>query len=264
MIVKGIVHCHSDLSFDSTLSLDDLCATLSQEGLHFVALTEHTRGVTPSEYQKYVEACRHHSSPSFVVVPGLEVRCERGIEMAGVGLYDFVADGPVEQVVSSIQERGAYALWVHPRKRGVASTTSLSCDAWEVLNGKLDGTIAPSINVLKRLRAFSKGNDRPHAIFGLDLHSLTQNRSAWLECDVPALSCDAIVTALREGRFHNRTATIVLPSSGRMSCWNYLLVATMRTAYISWNRLLTAVPPSARAVLLSISRRGVAWFHRGA
>jgi hypothetical protein len=66
------------MSYDGSISLENLCTTLESEGFSFVAVTDHTRGLSAEQFAVFVSACLKTSTTSFVVVPGLEVKLENG------------------------------------------------------------------------------------------------------------------------------------------------------------------------------------------
>ena len=252
--VRGIVHCHTDFSYDCMVSLTDLCAALREEGFSFVALTEHAEGVTRQSYQRFVDACRRHSTGSFVVIPGLEIRCDRGFEIAGVGIPEVVDFGTADQVVARVRELGGYAIWVHPRKHDNWPGRILDCDALEVLNAKVDGTVAPSFTLLRRLKKHRGTEARTHAIFGIDLHDLDQPRDVWIECEAPELTSRKIVQALREGNFVSRVVNGGVSSSGEIPFAQRLLLVALRFAYLGWNGFRRALPGRMQTGFTKLSR----------
>ena len=138
---KGIIHCHTDLSYDGLVSLADLCSSLQATGFSFVAITEHVKGLTSEQYSDFVTYCKAISTSSFVAIPGLEVRLDDGFEIAAVGISHFIDTTSKEEVIEAIRNQGGYSIWVHPYKRGRPDLSSIDCDAIEILNGKIDGTV---------------------------------------------------------------------------------------------------------------------------
>ena len=252
--VRGIIHCHSRFSYDGKLELGDLCSLLRNEGFDFVALTEHTLGLDPSRYREVVDACRQHSDDKFLAIPGLEFRCENGLEMAGLGLSEWLEDKPAAEMVTSIREAGGVAVWVHPNKRSRWEGPFLECDAVEVMNGKEDGVLAPNLPLLSNYHRERREGRGFHAIFGLDFHNPRQTRNIWTECEVDALSAEAILESLRQGRFVNRVAHGAMASDGEIRSLDYFLMASLRIAFRSWSALLRVVPGSLRNALLTASR----------
>ena len=254
-IVKGIIHCHTDLSYDSQVNLADLCAVVRQEGFDFVALTEHSQGVNADVYNRFITACRRKSDDMFVVIPGLEIRCSEGIEIAGIGVSKIVKAGSRSNVIAQIRKLNGYAILVHPSKQGKWDGQFLNCDAIEVLNGKIDGTIAPKISLLRKLRKHNHGYEFKHLIFGLDLHNLQEPRNVWIECEVSTVTADSIIESLRTGRFVNRVA------HGSVGCFCHDITlrdlsrfVMLRSAYMLWNIFLKVLPASIRHFVILVSR----------
>ncbi|MGO9269594.1 MAG: ATP-grasp domain-containing protein [Terriglobia bacterium] len=261
--VKGIVHCHTTLSHDGEVPLSDLCDLLRQQGFGFVALTEHPRGLTARDYQEFVQKCREASRRDFVAIPGLEFRCDNGVEIAGIGVSQMLDGRTPSEIVAQIRDLGGYAVWVHPWRNGPWNAPFLDCDAVEVLNLKVDGTLAPNLNLLRRTVKERKAGRRFRAIFGVDFHDRNQALSAWVECQVPEVTPDAILATLQEGRFVNRVPYAATSSSGAVGVVDYALMALFRSGFLAWRRLLRSVPDSARNSLIALSRPAVRFLRGG-
>jgi hypothetical protein len=260
LIARGIVHCHSNLSYDGSASLQDLRACLREGGFDFVALTDHDRGVSPEKYRQLVEACRAISDDRFVAVPGIEVLCTDGVEIAGIGVHELPTPGDPETVVRQIRAARGYAIWVHPLKRSRSRQVGrvLDCDAVEVLNGKVDGTLAPDLRLVRRVQRERRRGRPVHLVFGLDLHDLDQPRDVWVECDVESLQSRAIIDALRHGRFVNRVRRGSMTSTGLISIKDRSLFALLRLGSVIWDTTLKRSPVGLRGLLVRSSRWAVA------
>jgi hypothetical protein len=261
-VVRGIIHCHSDISYDCKTPLPALCAKLESEGFQFVALTEHDRGVRDETYAQFARRCAEVSSERFLALPGLEVRCPEGVEIAGLGISELVRPGTPEEVVTRIRELAGYAVWVHPWKQGRWQGSFLDCDAVEILNGKVNGTVVPDLRLLRSYRAERQRGRRFHALFGLDLHDWQTPRTVWTECRVPVLSAAALLGALHAGAFVNRVHHGEVSSTGEVTRSAHLRMAVLRMAYRSWNGFLDATPKSIRPLVQRISRPLVKRFKR--
>ncbi len=257
LIIRGIVHCHTTLSYDGKVELTDLCKLLRQQGFGFVALTEHPQGVSAANYRQFVRKCQEASNGEFVVIPGLEFRCDGGVEIAGIGVSELLHGGAPDRVVACIREDGGFAIWVHPWRNRRWTCSFLDCDAVEVLNLKVDGTLAPNLTLWHKTVQERKAGRQFHAIFGVDFHDLSQPFSAWVECQVPELTPRAIVESLCKGRFVNRVPYATMPSSGTAALIDCALMVLFRLAFLVWAALLRRVPESMRDSLLALSRPAV-------
>ncbi len=256
-IAKGIIHSHTTFSYDGKLSVAEFSALLRNEGFHFVGLTEHTLDLGPEKYAELTRECRENSDSNFIAIPGLEFRCEDGNEIAGIGVRQWLEDKPAEEMISAIGEAGGFSIWVHPHKKGRWNRPFLGCDAIELLNGKLDGVFAPNFGLLRAYKRQRAQGRKFHAIFGLDFHNQRQPRSVWVECQVAELTADAIVKALREGRYESRSAYGSMASDGNIKTLDYLKMMTLRSAFVAWRTALAKTPGFARNFLLALSRPAV-------
>ena len=253
-MVKGIIHCHTNHSYDSQLRLSDLCATLRRKGFHFVALTEHSKGMTSKKYEEFLTACQKENKETFMVIPGLEVRCDDGTEIAGIGVNQLISHGSANQVITQIHELGGFALWVHPLKHRSNYGHFLQCNAFEVLNGKMDGVVAPNFSLIRRVKKYRRIGYIIFALFGLDLHSYQENFPVWTECNVSDLTPQAIVYSLSKGFFVNRLKKGVVHSSGEIPPLDFLYLLVLRFLYLFWNRLLLLMPDSLSTLVIRLSR----------
>jgi len=216
---------------------------LRGEGFSFVALTEHDRGLTPEEYATYVEQCRAHSSADFLVIPGIEVLCKEGIEVAVLGATGLIPHTEPAQVAEAAKQMGAFSIWVHPLKRK-KWPTPVPADAIEIWNAKSDGTVAPNVAVIRKVQADADLLQQYWVTFGLDMHDLQNPRAVWLECNAAALDQAGILAALKAGAFRNRSARITLPSSGQIGWRQQASFALVRGLFVGWNRFWRIAPPA--------------------
>jgi len=259
MIARGVIHCHSSYSADSSADLQKLCTSLAAKGFDFVAMTEHAADMSPQDYEHYVRRCRGLTTPFFVVLPGLEMRSSEGAEIAGISLARYVSEGSIDEIIARIHEQGGLAIWVHPLKHGNWKRSIIDCDAIEVLNGKIDGTVAPSFVLLHHFRREWRKSRRQGAVFGLDLHRLDESFSVWVECRVESLTASEIVRAISQGEFVNRTPRLVMRSDGTLSLKGYCIWALLRMGYCTWNGTLKVSPAPVRDLLMRSSRPIVRW-----
>jgi hypothetical protein len=255
--IKGIVHCHTTLSYDGKVEINDLCKLLRRQGFGFVAFTEHPQGLGAGDYEEFVRKCREATDENFVAIPGLEFRCDNGVEIAGIGVSRLPGGGTPDQVVAHIRQEGGFAIWVHPWRNGRWQGALLDCDAVEVLNLKLDGTLAPNLSLRHQTVKERRAGRRFHAIFGVDFHDLSQPFSAWVECQVTETTAEAILDALREGRFVSRVPYAAMSSSGAVGITDYALTVLFRSAFLVWAGLLRSVPDSVRKGIVALSRPAV-------
>lgn len=253
--VKGIVHCHTAMSFDGNIPLEELCSTLREEGFSFVAVTDHVKGITADQYRCFVETCKKLSSDSFVVIPGLEILLNNGDEIAAVGIHEFISSASSPEVLAQIYQQGGYSIWVHPYKRGKLALTRYECDAIEILNGKVDGSVAPNFALFYQTNRLQYLGVRLHQIFGADMHNLQEPRSVWIDCEVETISETEILKSLHEGNYTNHASRINIPCLEKPLFFNVLIILSYRFAYLAWNFFLRVMPEPLRECAIRGSRR---------
>jgi hypothetical protein len=242
------------MSYDCEIPLETLCATLNKEGFSFVAVSDHTRGVSAAQFREFVSACVDTSSVYFVVVPGLEVKLDNGDEIVAVGITEFISATSAQEVIEQIHLQGGYAIWPHPRKQKQADLAVTNCDAIEVLNGKMDGMLAPNLSLYWQIKKLQRSGIKLHQIFGADLHNFEEQRSVWTECEVNELSVKAVLKSLHEGRYINRVARVMIPSNGKLSIIALGELALFRVAYHVWNWMLDILPAKLHRQLVGATR----------
>jgi len=174
----------------------------------------------------------------------------------------MVATGTPEEVVDRIRVLGGYSILVHPWKRGRWHGPYPDADAIEVMNGKVDGTIAPDLGLLRSVRLARRSGLRANVITGLDMHEMSQARATWVECRPAAVTQREILDSLRGGKFLSYTAAGTLLSSGAVSGRSFFRMLGFRAAYRGWNGILPRLPRLGRELLLRVTRTSIAHLKR--
>lgn len=167
---QGIVHAHSNNSFDASMSYAELRDFFSARGLHFACMTEHIEELTQADIDRIVDGCRSHSDERFLFVPGIEMDCFviyfLGVDHVRVDFADN------RSIFESLHRAASLCIFSHPIKAGYRYPDWLieRCDGVEVLNCKHDGThyLRPqSERLYRRIRTRRPG---AVALAGLDFH----------------------------------------------------------------------------------------------
>lgn len=254
--IRGIIHCHSSLSHDSDIDLEELVRLLKSKGFSFAALTEHSRDVTEMSYSALLDKCKELSSPEFVVIPGLEIRVSGNMEIAAIGVDGIIDEfNSIDWTIIEIHRLNGFAVFVHPHKYNNFNYSLYYYDAIEFMNGKLDGYLAPSISHFRHVRRYLNNNKAIFCIAGLDIHSIVDPKNIWITCDVRDVSRDAILICLKNGLFVNCTQYMSIGSHGEIAVMDWYELVLLRMAYILWNNLLAYSSRRARDILISASRR---------
>lgn len=201
--VKAALHVHSEWSYDAKLTLGEVAALFGRHGYDAVFMCEHDRGFSAERLQAYVAACAQASIGGPVLVPGIEYAdAEDRIHVPVWGMESFVGEGlPTTRLLQAVAEHDGVSVLAHPRRR----------DAWEIVDPDWLGLCA-GIEIWTRKWDGWAPNRRACAwaadaglvgVAALDLHSPGQMFPLAMELEIAtALSVDACVDALRQGRCH--------------------------------------------------------------
>jgi hypothetical protein len=234
---KGVLHVHSVFS-DGEESLDRLVENFRLAGMSFAAVSDHAEVFDDYRIQDYVQTCDALSRQSFVVIPGLEFALHGGeIHILGYGITRRVRFKNVEGLVDGIHEAGGIAVLAHPPMGSINILGSIrgKLDGVEVWNGRYDGTHAPRADSFQLLRRVRSLNPQAAAYCGIDLHKIGQLRKpVYVEVEAERLGRDAIMSALRAGKFTLHGSNICIPSTGNLTFVQELSIAVKQPLCRPW------------------------------
>lgn len=200
---RGMVHVHSDCSYDGQHSLEALVQEAKQRRCRFLAMSEHSDTLNADRVTEFVMACCRVSSPECLVIPGIEFTCKDKLHLLGFGAQEFIAsDNPVE-VSRFIHEKGGVAVVAHPRRYDYRIPPDLvpELDGIEVWNAGYDGRFVPDTNALSLLHDLRKRNPALLGFGGQDLHRIASHDYVCVSVDAAELSRTSVLEALRQGNF---------------------------------------------------------------
>jgi hypothetical protein len=113
-------HVHSEWSYDAHWPLPRLARLFRRLGYGGVLMTEHDRGFDQDRWDAYREACAAASSPSMVLVPGIEYSDPSNLIHVPVwGSDDFLGEGTATgELLERATAAGASAVFAHPWRGG--------------------------------------------------------------------------------------------------------------------------------------------------
>lgn len=173
--IKGLIHIHSDFSYDGYDSIPNIVGFLKRRGYSFACLTEHDDYFDNDKMERYVNVCRHASGTSFQVIPGLEFRCKNKVHILGIGIKEyFHADEPVD-ATKKIKEQGGLAIIAHPvgYLNNITDELLDTVDGIEIWNGQKDSRFIPHYKMLVYYRKLKSKYPHIKASCGSDMHSLS-------------------------------------------------------------------------------------------
>lgn len=218
MQAKGIVHAHSNHSYDGKLTLAELRARLIEQGLQFACMTEHSDNYTPEQVVAAVQDCRAHSDEAFLFISGFEVPFEWTHTLV-IGAETLDVASPALETIRKAKDQGAWIVLAHPHRNNFQAkdTHAAMFDAVEVWNSHYDGKRAPRMNALAFFRHLKASNNKLLACAGLDFHRESHFGGPHLTLEVDALSEQAVVEKLRLGQYRMEHGSLSLPSDGSLT-----------------------------------------------
>jgi hypothetical protein len=234
---RGVFHVHSVFS-DGEEPLERLTEVFRDSGMSFAAVSDHAEVFDASRMERYVSLCETLSDDRFLVIPGLEFALRGGhIHILGYGITHRVRFFHMEELVDGIHQEGGIAVLAHPPAGATNMIASIKgkLDGIEVWNGRYDGVYSPRADSFQLLRRVRSQNVKASAYCGIDLHKMSQaRRPIYAEIDTETLDRDAILNALRSGRFTLRGGNITIPSSGDLSFIQELSIAVRQPLCRPW------------------------------
>lgn len=199
----GIVHVHSDCSYDGKHSLEALVQEAKRRGYRFLGMSEHSDTLDPEKVKEFVANCDRLSSSDCLVMPGIEFTCEGNLHLLGFGVRDWCSSTDPVEVSRFIHAQGGIAVVAHPRRYDYRIPSGLvpELDGIEVWNAAYDGRFIPDTSSLKLLLELRNTKPNLLGFGGQDLHRLTTHMHVRLRVHMPTLCSVSLLTAFREGRF---------------------------------------------------------------
>ena len=234
---KGVLHVHSVYS-DGDETLDRLIEIFRQSGMAFAAVSDHAEVFDDIRMHRYVEHCQTLSRRNFMVIPGLEFALPGGgIHILGYGITKRIYASDMEKLVDGIHDAGGIAVLAHPPAgcTNMIAPIKAKLDGIEVWNGRYDGVHAPRADSFQLFRRIRATNFKAIAFGGMDLHKAGQaHRPIYVEAAAEALTKDAIMSSLKNGKFTVRGANIRIPATGELTFIQELAIAVKQPLCRRW------------------------------
>jgi len=235
--MRGVLHVHSVFS-DGEASLDRIVQTFKAADMSFIAVSDHAEVFDEERMREYVALCESLSSPSFLVIPGLEFALKGGtIHILGYGITRRVRAATMEELVDGIHEAGGIAVLAHPPVGSINLIGAIrgKLDGIEIWNGRYDGTVAPRADSFQLLKRIRLSNLKAAAYCGIDLHKMAQAmKPVYVEVKAEQIQRDEILNALRAGQFTLHGNNMSIPSSGHLTFVQELSIAVKQPLCRPW------------------------------
>lgn len=215
--LRCALHVHSTYS-DGEFTIGELREIFLADGIDVVCMADHAEyfdAETVVRYANELEAC---SDERLHFIAGLEFNCVDRMHILGYGVTALVESEDPDVVIAHVATHGGVCVIAHPKDAHFARIESLTVlpDGIESWNSKYDGRYAPRPRTFAMLRRMQLRKPAMRAFYGLDLHWKKQFRGLHTRLDAVAGTRDAVLDALRQGRYVGVKGDITLASSGEL------------------------------------------------
>lgn len=201
--LKGIIHVHSNFSYDGLVSLEEIAIFGKKRGYTFIAMSEHSDTLNGERIAEYVKECQKYSSPDCLIIPGIEFTCDNNLHLIGLGVQNYTDSKDPFVVAKHIHEQNGVAIIAHPSRYGYQIPLNLASvvDGIEVWSVAYDGRFVPNSHSLNFIKKMRKENASILAFGGQDLHRITDNYNVEIIASCSRVNRLAILHTLKEGYF---------------------------------------------------------------
>jgi hypothetical protein len=208
---RGIIHVHSDFSYDSRTPLAEIAAMARRKGLAVVVQTEHSNEMTTASHALYRAESARLSADGLLLEPGVEyASADNAIHVLVLGIETFWEDlarfdlARIDELLDRVRDGGGLSILAHPERVHAIDKLPPGVlhrfDGIEVWNGKTDRW-APSPRALGALASFPSAGRPAFATAGLDLHSVQDFVPVGLEFEDRPKTSRQLLDALAQRRF---------------------------------------------------------------
>lgn len=203
MEIRGVLHCHSNYSYDAKLSLREIKALFLSHGLSFACMTEHTDELTPERAASFVAECDALSDSSFCFIPGFEVPYRRvHILMIGMRAFHEPYVATLE-VLRKWSREATFVVLAHPVRNKFEVEPKLleQLDGLEVWNQQYEGKRVPRTRSLRLFETLRHQKPLLVATGGLDFHRQEHFGAPVITLTVETLNEQSILEKLKNGAY---------------------------------------------------------------
>ncbi len=202
MLVRGLLHVHSNYSYDGKESLSSLKQFLIGKGINFCCLTEHTDFLTKEKAEAMMTEAKALSDENFVFIPGFEVPY-KSAHILQIGSENWLGQMADDRLLLEWSEQSPLTILAHPvRNDFIVNDVMLAAiDGVEIWNQQYEGKIVPRPRAIKLLRTLKSRKAELLATGGTDFHRLEHFGAPIYQLEVDRLSPSTILEKLKSGEY---------------------------------------------------------------
>src|SRR5262249_39089058 len=199
----GILHVHSNLSYDGQNTLAEIALLAKSRSYQFVAMSEHSDTFDPQKMAYLVDECRRLSDASFLMIPGLEFTCDNRLHLLALGIERYTDIRNPALVARFVSAQGGLAILSHPSRYRyqVPSGLETLLDGIEVWNAGYDGRFIPNDRSIRLWDSLRVRNKSLRAFGSQDLHAIGDHRHVRVSVRCDQVTRSAILKGLKNGDF---------------------------------------------------------------
>ncbi len=237
---RGLLHVHTDFSYDGHVDIATLGTMLRAEKLDFAVLTEHVEGFCEEKFADYIAQCEAHSADDLLLVPGIEYTFKSGedrVEIILIGKKSFVVAEDVARLLEHKRRNELLAFLPHPLKfKSVADEVLSAVDMIEVWNRRYDGgAFMPTENIDFYRKSILRRGQAVNAAGGVDFHMVGDALDLVTRVNCQSLDCLSLCQALRAGEYlieyHNLKISSTLDIGSGQLLWGKMKRAVRKPLY---------------------------------
>ena len=231
----GILHVHSNLSYDGQNTLAEIASLAKRRGYRFVGLSEHSDTFDQHKMAHLVDECRRLSDASFLMVPGLEFTCDNHLHLLALGIEHYTDAMNPALVARFVRAQGGLAILSHPSRYGyqIPSGLEMLLDGIEVWNAGYDGRFIPNDRSIRLWKSLRARNNSLRAFGSQDLHAIGDHRHVRVSVRCEQLTRDAILKSLKGGNFVISNSYVRLRSDSSPGWMKLNAIGAGRRAYLT-------------------------------
>jgi predicted metal-dependent phosphoesterase TrpH len=233
MKFKGIIHVHSNYSYDGRHSLEEIARHGRGRGYSFIGMSDHSDTLNEEKMAQQVKDCEKATTSDCLIIPGIEFTCENDLHLLGLGVRHYTDTKDPAKVSEFIRQQGGIAAIAHPSRYNFQISPNLAdiLHGIEVWNARYDGRFVPNDRSLNLLKEFRSRNKNLLAFGGQDLHWMTDHHYVEITVFCDELTENKILGALKDGNFLISGHFFRVNPKGGLGRWKIRQIGAARRLY---------------------------------